>query len=93
MGSAFLDRDEQYISRTDEQFEIWGKMRKEFKRRQREDRMLNTFWRRNKTFPALFGCEEETPGIEGTLEFWRSVIKKSISEGWLTDGSILEVLR
>ena len=42
------------MSRTDEQFETWEKMRKETKRKQREDKRLNLFWRKNRTFPAQF---------------------------------------
>ena len=67
------------MSRTDEQFEIWERMRKESKRRQRGDRRLNTFWRRNKSFPAQFGGNQETQEVEGTFEFWRSVNNKSTS--------------
>ena len=51
-------------------------MRKEAKRRQRADRRLNLFWRRNKTFPKLYGCDEETPDAEETLNFWRAISNK-----------------
>ena len=40
------------LSRREEQLEAWDKMRREAKRKQREDKRLNVFWRRNKTFPA-----------------------------------------
>ena len=33
----------------------------ESKRRQREDRRLDLFWRKNKTFPMQFGREDEIP--------------------------------
>ena len=49
------------LSKREEQFETWEKMRLESKRRQREDRRLNVFWRKNKSFPTQFGGEEETP--------------------------------
>ena len=37
------------LSRREEQFEVWEKMRTEAKRRQREDRRLDVFWRKNKS--------------------------------------------
>ena len=43
------------VSKTEQQFEEWETMRHEAKRKQREDRRLNLFWRRNKTFPKQFG--------------------------------------
>ena len=43
---AIAERIEE-MSTTDEQFEIWEKMRREYKKRQREDRRLNLFWRTN----------------------------------------------
>ena len=49
------------ISRREAQFDEWEKMRQEAKKRQREDRRLNLFWRRNKAFPKIFGGEEESP--------------------------------
>ena len=58
-----------------------------------EDIRLNAFWRRIKSVPAQFGGDEETPEVEETLDFWMSVNNKTISEGWLTDESILEVLK
>ena len=42
------------LSRREEQLEAWDNMRREAERKQREDRRLNIFWRRNKTFPAQF---------------------------------------
>ena len=62
-------------------------MRKEA-RSQREDRRLNLFWRRNKTFPTQFGGDEETPGVEETLEFWRMINNKEASEGWKDDRDV-----
>ena len=38
------------ISRSEAQFDEWEKMRQEAKKRQRGDRRLNIFWRRNKAF-------------------------------------------
>ena len=62
------------------------------KKKQREDRRLNIFWRRNKTFSKQFGGEEETPKAEGTLNFWRSINNKEAKEGWREDKSIRETL-
>ena len=82
------------MSKTDEQFEVWEKMRKETKRKQREDKRLNVFWRRNKTFPARYnGTEDDTPEVEETLAFWKNINNKSICEGWLTDEDIQEALK
>ena len=67
-------------------------MRREAKRKQREDRRLNLFWRRNKTFPAQFGGDEETPDPEETLLFWREINNKDVSDGWRDDESIQQVL-
>ena len=47
------------LSKREQQLDEWEKMRKESKRRQREDRRLNVFWRRNKTFPAQLGGERK----------------------------------
>ena len=49
------------LSKREQQLDEWEKMRQDAKRRQREDRRLNLFWRRNKTFPAKFGGDDETP--------------------------------
>ena len=68
-------------------------MRRDAKKKQREDRRINIFWRRNKAFPAKFGGEEETPEAEATLIFWRNINNKETSEGWRDDESIREVLR
>ena len=57
----------------------------ESKKRQREDRRLNVFWRKNKTFPAQYGGSEDTPDAEETLMFWRSINNKEISEWWFED--------
>ena len=43
------------LSRREEQLEVWDEMRREDKRKQREDRRLNVFWRKNKCFPTQFG--------------------------------------
>ena len=37
------------MTKREQQFDQWEKMRQESKRRQREDRRFNLFWRRNKT--------------------------------------------
>ena len=80
------------MSKREEQIDELEKMRQDSKSRQREARRLNIL-RRNKTFPKQFGGEEDTPGVEETLEFWRSINNKVVSEGWREDESIQEVLR
>ena len=55
------------MSKTEQQFEGWERMRREAKKRQREDRRFNLFWRRNKTFPKQFCGFEETPNADQTL--------------------------
>ena len=47
-------------------------MRLEAKRKQRDDKRLNVFWRRNKCFPAQFGTDEETPDAQETLDLRRT---------------------
>ena len=81
------------MSKREEAFDEWEEMRREAKRRQREDRRLNIFWRKNKCFPKQFGGDDETPDAQETLMFWRSINNKDVSEGWLSDESIQEVLR
>ena len=44
-------------------------MRRECKKKQREDRRLNCFWRKYKTFPAQYDRNEETPEVDERLEF------------------------
>ena len=39
------------LSKREEQLEKWENMRRDAKKKQREDRGMNIFWRRNKTFP------------------------------------------
>ena len=68
-------------------------MRLEAKARQREDRRLNLFWRKNKTFPVQFECDQEIPEVEETLMFWRAICNKDVSDTWREDESILETLR
>ena len=80
------------LSRREEQFETWEKMRVEAKKRQREDRRLNLFWRKNKSFPKQFDGDVETPDVEETLEFWRGINNKEASEGWKEDLYIEEAL-
>ena len=76
------------LSKREQQLDEWERMRQDAKRRQREDRRFNLFWRRNKTFPAKFRGEEETPDPQETLDFWRSINNKEVSEGWREDRSI-----
>ena len=90
-SEKIIERIEE-LSRREEQLEEWEKMRQDAKRKQRDDRRLNVFWRRNKTFPAQFGSEEETPDAEETLVFWRSVNNKEVAEGWRDDMDIRGVL-
>ena len=80
------------MSRREEQFEIWEKMRIEAKKRQRNDRRLNLFWRRNKNFPKQFEGDLETPDAEETLSFWRRINNKEASEEWKEDLYIEEAL-
>ena len=42
------------MSKREKQFAAWEKMRMECKKKQREDRRLNVFWRKNKTFPVQY---------------------------------------
>ena len=81
------------LSRTEEQVEIWERMRLEAKKRWREDRRLNFFWRKNECFPAQYGGDEETPDVEETLGFWRTINNKEVSEGWRSDEAIRDVLQ
>lgn len=80
------------MSKREAQLEEWEKMRLEAKRRRREYRRLNVIWRKNKCFPAQYDGNEETPGVEETLEFWRNINNKEASEGWCEDESIQEAL-
>ena len=80
------------LSRREEPLQEWENMRRETKRRLREDRTLNLFWRKNKTFPTQYGGDDETPDTDETLEFWRSVNNKEVSEGWKQDRDIRGVL-
>ena len=80
------------MAKTEQQFDVWEAMRSEAKKRQREDRRLNLFWRKNKTFPKQFGGDVETPEEEETLAFWRSINNKEVSEGWKEDSAIRAVL-
>ena len=50
------------LSKREQQLDEWEMMKQDAKRRQMDDRMLNLFWRRNKTFPAKFG-EKKRPQI------------------------------
>ena len=57
-------------------------------KKQREDRILSIFWRRNRSFPAQFGGDDETPDAQETLGFWQRINNKEVSEGWRDDESI-----
>ena len=81
------------MSKRENQLEEWEQMRREAKRHQREDRRLNLFWRRNRTFSAQFGGDDETPDPEETLTFWRNINNKEVSDGWREDAALQEVLR
>ena len=68
------------MSKREAQFEEWEEMRRQVKKRQRDDRRLNVFWRKNKTFPMKFGGDDETPNAEETLAFWRSINNKEVTD-------------
>ena len=85
--------EKRIVSKREERFEEWEKMRLEFKRKQRVDKRLNAFWRKNKTFPMQFGGEEETPDVEEKSDILRRISNKEASEGWRDDEAIQEVLR
>ena len=57
------------LSKREAQLEEWERMRQEAKKRQREDRRLNTFWRKNKTFPCSL---EETTKPPSQRKLWPS---------------------
>ena len=80
-------------SKREEQFELWEKMSQEVKRRQREDRSLNIFWRKNKCFPQQYGSDDETPEAEETPEFSMSINNKDASDEWREDRDIQGVLQ
>ena len=61
-------------------------------RRKSDDRMINISWRRNKSFPAQFGSEDETPDAERTLEFRTCINTKEVCEGLREDKTIREIL-
>ena len=52
------------LSKREARYEEWETMRRESRRRQSEDRRLNAFWRKNKSFPTQYGGEDETPDPE-----------------------------
>ena len=55
-------------------------------RRQKTQRLLG-----EEELPTQFCCEDETPGAEETLEFWKGINNKEVSAGWMEDRSIREV--
>ena len=80
------------LSKREAQFEEWETMKGESRRRQREDRRLNAFWRKNTTFPAQYGGDDETPDPDGTLSFWRTINNKEVTDEW-RDEAIRKVLQ
>ena len=52
-NEKIVERIEDQAKR-EEEYENRETMRKEVKRKRREDKRLNLFWRRNKTFQTLF---------------------------------------
>ena len=81
------------MAKMEEQFEKLETMRKEAEKKRREDRRLNLFWRRNKTFPTQYGGEEETQDVDETLMFWRVINNKTAGEGWRDDESVQDALQ
>ena len=81
------------MSKREDQFEEWEKMRLDAKSRQREDRRLNVFWRKNLTFPVQYDRNEETPEADETLEFWRKINNKETSDAWREEESIQAVIQ
>ena len=90
--NKIVERSEE-MSKREEQFDTWEQMRREAKRKRVEDRRLNVLWWKNKCFPAHFGSNEDTPDTQETLEFWRSINNKVVTERWREDEAIQEVLR
>ena len=41
--------------------------------------------RRNKSFPTQFGGDKEMPDVEETLEFWRMINNKEVTDGLIED--------
>ena len=80
------------LSKREEPYDKWEKMRQDMKKKRREDKRLNVFWRKNKCFPTQFGGDEETQNLEETLRFWQIINNKEVAEGWREDTSIQEVL-
>ena len=52
------------ISKTEEQFEVWEKTRTENKRKEREDRRLNVFWRRKSNSRRISKATMRPPGLK-----------------------------
>ena len=63
-------------------------MRQEFKKRQREYRRLNLFWRKNKTFPKQLGDDDETLDVKETLAFLSLINNEDVSDWWRNNRSI-----
>ena len=57
------------MTKRETQLDEWEKMMQEVKKRQRDDRRLNLFRRRNKCFRSQYGGNEQTPDAQETLEF------------------------
>ena len=75
------------MSKRETQFEEWENMRKEARRRQREDRRLDIFWRRNRTFPMQFGGNDDLMLEKHLSSGGGSTIKKSVKDGKRTGTS------
>ena len=43
--------------------------------------------------PIKYGSNKDTPDTQETLEFWRSINNKVVTERWREDEAIQEVLR
>ena len=86
------------MSKRESQLDEWEKMMQEAKKRLQEDWRLNLFWRRNECFPAQCvwggGGERERGNTQckETLEFWRAINNKEVSERLSENTSIREVL-
>ena len=63
-----IDERIEEMSKRHAQFEKWYEMRRDAKRRQRADRRLNLFRRKNNCFHKQFEGEEDTPDAEETLD-------------------------
>ena len=70
------------LSKREEQYEKWEKMRQDTKRKQREDRRINIFWRKTSAF--RLGLEATKKHL--TLKIHCASGKASTTRKWRTDG-------